>query len=94
MKLLFCILIASLLSCISSKLKIIPIKESYPNIPMVFQSDKSFEQVWDNLIDLFAQKGLSIIIIDKSSGLLISNRSKLASTYEMKNGKLNNPGAL
>jgi hypothetical protein len=55
---------------------------------MIFNSEKSFEKVWDNLIDLFAQKGLSIRIIDKSSGLIISQKSLLSASMEDKNGQV------
>lgn len=70
-------------SCLS---KIIPIKGNYPQTPMIFNSDKSFDEVWDKLIDVFAQKGLSIRIIDRSSGLIVSNNSELSVTVEDKKG--------
>src|SRR4051794_29287137 len=51
-------------------------------------TDHSFDQVWDKLIDLFAEKGLPIKIIDRSSGLIISERSILSTTIERKDGTL------
>ena len=71
-------------SCTHTKL--IPLKGNYPSTPMVFSSEKSFDKTWDNLIDVFAQKGLSIRIIDRSSGLIISQTSLLKTTIEGKAG--------
>src|SRR5262245_16159442 len=58
----------------------------YPEPPIEIKSEKTFDQVWDNLVDLFAQKGLSIRIIDKSSGLIISDKSSLPVTIENSKG--------
>jgi hypothetical protein len=71
----------------------IPLKGTYPETPYQIKSSKSFQAVWDNLIDLFAQKGLSIKIIDKSSGLITSERSILTTTIEKIDGSLENPKA-
>ena len=73
--------------------KIIPLKGTYPPPPIEISSTKSFDEVWDKLIDLFAQKGLSIRIIDRSSGLIISSKSALLYTIENKNGSLKDPTA-
>lgn len=78
-------------SCGSSKL--MPLKGKYPDTPYQVKTSKSFEQVWDNLVDLFAQKGLSIKIIDKSSGLITSDKAILTRTIENKDGSLQNPAA-
>lgn len=77
----------------SCAVKIIPLKGNYPDKPYEIIVDKSKDKVWDNIIDLFAQKGLSIKIIDRSSGLIISERTALTWTYEDKNGKLENLSA-
>jgi len=68
--------------------KIIPIKGTYPQTPIIYYSDKAKDQVWDNIVDMFAQKGLSIKIIDKSSGLIVSDHSKVTWSHENKNGQL------
>lgn len=73
--------------------KFFALKGSYPQPPFTYHSDKSQEKVWDNLIDLFAQKGLSIKVIDRSSGLIVSEKSKLTWTSEDKNGRVKNPNA-
>jgi hypothetical protein len=73
--------------------KIYPIKGTYPATPMVFNSDNSFEKSWDKLVDIFAQKGLTIKIIDKSSGLIISSNSRMPATPEDSKGNPKNPNA-
>lgn len=89
----------ALLACIiilfpSCKINYVPLKGSYPENPIVSYSDKSRDRVWDNIIDLFAQKGISIKIIDKSSGLIISEPIKLKWSYEDKSGHVIKPDAL
>jgi len=73
--------------------KIIPIQNTYLTRPYEITSNKSFEEVWSKLIDLFIQKGISIKIIDKSSGIIISDRTKFSYTIETKENKLKNPDA-
>lgn len=90
-KLLLLAFLPSLVSCFSAK--IIPVQGSYPATPMTFSSEKSTDQVWDKLIDLFAQNGLSIKLIDKSSGLIISDNSAITATWEGKGGVLYHPDA-
>ena len=90
MKLFYFFLLIFLSGC---SLKTIPIKGTYLKTPYIITSDKNFEQVWDKLIDLFAQKGLPIKIIDKNSGLIISEKLILPITIELKSGQLKNPSA-
>lgn len=90
-KLFFLSTILFLTSC--TAIRITPLKGTYPQTPIIYYSDKSFDKVWDNIIDLFAQKGLSIRIIDRSSGLIISTQSPLSWAYEDKKGILKNPKA-
>ena len=73
--------------------KVIALRGNYPQTPMVFYSDKSFDKVWDNIIDMFAQRGLSIRIIDRTSGLIISDKSKLTWSFENKAGVIEKPQA-
>lgn len=72
--------------------KIIPLKGAYPETPIIQYSDNSVDKVWDKIIDFFAQKGLAIKIIDKSSGLIISDATELTWTFEDKNGNQNKTG--
>lgn len=66
--------------------KTVPIQGNYAGSPYEVVTDKSKEEVWDNLIDLFAKKGLPIKLIDKSSGLIISEKSLLTHTHELPKG--------
>lgn len=88
------VLIISLLA-IWSCTKIVPIKGSYQLTPVEVVSTKSKDEVWSKVIDLFAQKGLPIRLIDKSSGLIISDKVSLLnqSTWELPDGKLSDPNA-
>lgn len=80
-------------SCMT--MKPLPLKGNYLDKPYEVISDKTFEQVWTNIIDLFATKGLSIKLIDKSSGLIISEKTSFLNdyTFEDKTGNLENPNA-
>ena len=73
----------------------IPLKGSYVDKPIEITTNKPYEKVWSNIIDFFATKGLSIKLIDKSSGLIISEKTSLIDSYsfEDENGKLINPSA-
>lgn len=74
-------------------IKYTPLKGKYFGPPFTIITPTSKDQVWDKLIDLFAQKGLSIKIIDKSSGLIISEKTRMSWTNEKKNGELLNKDA-
>ena len=71
------------------------LKGSYLDKPFEIISEKSFDEVWSNVIDLFATKGLSVKIIDKTSGLIVSEKTSFISeySYEDNNGNLENPDA-
>ena len=90
-KLILLLIVVILCSCIGTKP--IAYKSTYPTTPIIFNSNKNFEQVWDKLVDVFAQKGFSIRLIDKSSGLIVSQKSLLSTTFEGKDGKPINPNA-
>lgn len=72
----------------SCSIKEAPLKGAYPTPPIITTSDKSFDKVWDNTVDYFAQHGIPIRIIDKASGLIVSDKAKLSWSFEDKNGKL------
>lgn len=93
MKKIYTICALAIFCFASCKIKAIALKGEYPNQPMAISTDKSFEQVWSNLIDLFAQKGLSIKVIDKSSGLIVSERTAIPVSIEDKKGRLKDPQA-
>lgn len=81
-------LILPLFFLVSCSAKLYPLKGQYSSTPYQINTTSTKEQVWDRIIDLFAQKGLPIKIIDKSSGLIISEKSQLATTTEDKNGEI------
>lgn len=45
------------------------------------ESSKTFEQIWTLVIDYFAVRGIGIQTIDKSSGLIVSNKHSLIDTW-------------
>lgn len=89
--LIIALFVLFLISCNSTR--IIPIKGTYLTKPYEAQANKDFEDTWDKAIDLFAQNGLSIRLIDKSSGLIISERALLPYTRENRKGELINKDA-
>ncbi len=80
------LIFVSLILLCSCSSKIIPLKGAYTATPIIQYSDNPVDKVWDHVIDFFAQKGLAIKIIDKSSGLIISDKTALTWTYEDKKG--------
>ena len=93
MKFIHAFLFALAVSLVACSPKIYPLKGSYPQTPIVRFSDNSFDKVWEKTIDFFAENGIPIRIIDKSSGLIISDKANLTWSFEDKNGKLVNPMA-
>jgi len=86
----FLTLISLLLLFPSCTLKFSNLKGTYLDKPYEIQTDKDYEATWSNIIDLFAQNGLSIKLLDKSSGLIISEKTSFIKhyTYENKKGQL------
>lgn len=80
--------IAFMFLLISCAPKIIPLTRDVTGGPYIAHSNSNKDVVWDKIIDLFAQKGLPIKIIDRSSGLIISDRSLFPITIEKKDGSL------
>lgn len=66
----------------------------YLDAPYQITSTKSFDQVWTNIIDFFATKGISIKVIDRSSGLIVSEKTSFKNSYSFEEkGKPKNPNA-
>lgn len=70
--------------------------------PMLYQTDivsiessRSYDDVWSEMIDLIAQKGIAVKLLDKSSGLMTTETYSLVNSYtfENKSGEYVNPGA-
>jgi hypothetical protein len=59
------------------------------------ETNKSFEQIWSDVIDFMTSKGTSIKIIDKASGIIVTDEYSFIGsfTYEDKSGNLRNPNA-
>lgn len=81
----------SLASCLT--IKTIPTKGTYIKPPYTDTASITKEQAWDKIIDFFAQNGLSIKLIDKSSGLIVSDKTLVPATYENKLGMPDNTSA-
>ena len=73
-------------SCLSYK--VIPLKGTYSDGNFEGYSDKRKDIVWDNIINFFAKSGISIRIIDRSSGLITSEESSIEFTRENTKGEL------
>ena len=80
-----------LTSCGSTPLLL---KGEYPKVQTA-ETDLSKDEVWGKVIDYFSQEGIPINVIDKSSGLISSERMSFldVTTTENKDGELNNVNA-
>ena len=85
-------LVNFLFSC-EPQYKVIYPKGKYLQTPYIVESDKSKDQVWQNIIDFFGQKGIGIKIIDRSSGLITTDAYRMPFTYEDSKGNLVDKGA-
>jgi len=73
----------------------IPIKGDYLTSPYSITTEKNFDETWNTIIDVFMKEGYSIKIIDKTSGLIMSERIVLKYTTEKrKKAELTNPLAV
>lgn len=90
MKFIYLFALSLILSC---TFKTVPLKGNYSDGNFEGYSEKSKEVVWDNIIDFFAKNGLSIHVIDKSSGLITSGKSLVPYTKENSKGELINKDA-
>ena len=70
--------------------RLVPLKGTYQQ-GYEFTTELPKEQVWRNLIGFFTKRGIGIKIIDKQSGLLITDRYKYDYTTEDNLGNLVNP---
>jgi hypothetical protein len=89
MKLVFA-LVVFLAGC---SVKQFPVKNQYLAGPYQTTSSSSKDETWEKIIDFFSQKGLPIKLIDKSSGLIVSEASNLPVTVEGNQGNLSDPNA-
>lgn len=91
-KLFLCALSCMILSsCMTSKIP--NIVETY-NADTSIETDKSYDEVWGNVIDFFATNGIPISTLEKASGLIVSKEVSLENiTTTEKNGVISNPNA-
>jgi len=73
-------------SCIP---KVIPLKGKYQEGPVVSKIDRPLSKVWESIIDLIAETGMSIKMIDKSSGLILSEDADFYGTMSHEDNKGN-----
>ncbi len=67
---------------------------NYQDKPFEVNSPRPLDSVWSSVIDLFAQKGISIKIIDKGSGLIVTEKTSFLKNYSIeKDGKPSKPDA-
>ena len=74
--------------------QVLTLKGSYDAIHQK-EINKPFDQVWSGVIDVLAQKGLSVKTIDRASGFIISEKVSFAGVFttEDEKGNLKNPNA-
>ena len=72
---------------------LVGLKGDYDSRKKVYYSDKSTDEVWSKIIELFSRNGNGIKIIDKSSGLIVAEQTDFVKsvTYEDENGKMYHP---
>lgn len=61
------------------------------------ETASSYDEVWNNVVDFFAQNNLSISVLEKDSGLIAASNVEIMGpvlvTQENRNGQLVNPSA-
>ena len=75
----------------------IPLLGKYQETPVKTEFSQPFEKVWENIIDFIADTGQEVQLIDRSSGLIISDAYITSGPYlsnEDKKGVLINNRAL
>ncbi len=77
----------------TSCMKLLPLRGNYPEPPFALKTNQSYDSIWGKIVDVFADRGIPIKIIDKSSGIIVSEKIKLSTTIEDKNGELKDKNA-
>jgi hypothetical protein len=91
LKVTICALVI-LQSCTTS---VIPLRGKYQEGSVKSKIERPFESVWESVIDLIAETGISIKMIDKASGLIIADIASFYGllSFEEPRGGLANPEA-
>lgn len=93
-KALLLLVIACFYSCAPAK--VYPLRDKYLDGPFTVTTVKSFDKAWDATVDFFTQLGIPIRVVEKASGLIVSERMDLYSqaNYEdIKTGQIKNSKA-
>lgn len=70
------------------------LKGTYQTSAYIDSSNKSFEEVWEKVIDVIAENGISIKVIDKTSGIITTETHSFITSFTLeKNGAPKNPDA-
>lgn len=92
-RLLLAVSIYSLASCRS----LVPLQGKYQEAPVKESYNSKFDSVWDSVIDFISDTGQEVQLIDKGSGIIISDAHIANSgdmSHEDKRGRLINSNAL
>jgi hypothetical protein len=84
MKQLLLIIFLSASGCYSMQ----PIKGKYPEPPFQMETKQSFDKVWEKVVDVFSERNIPIKIIDKNSGIIVSEKVEMVTTGEDRKGVL------
>lgn len=57
------------------------------NAQKTFTTKQSFDHVWDNVIDLFAENGITVTNMEKASGFIAANGIEFNDNYTVENKK-------
>lgn len=66
--------------------RLIPLRGKYPQPPFEITTTQQYEQMWNKVVDVFTERNIPIKIIDKSSGLIVSDKISMGTTVENRNG--------
>lgn len=91
------ILLLVVVSCLQSCITIgtIGIKGKYQEGPVKMEVNNSYDETWNKVIDFISDIGLNVKMVDKSSGLVISDPTSFSgkTSVEDKSGKILNSDA-
>jgi hypothetical protein len=84
-----------LLTFLQSCATVVPLKGKYQEKSVKTEINKPFDAVWESIIDFVAEAGVSINLIDKSSGLIVADEVSFArhNSFEKRKGDIHDPSA-
>ncbi|MBA4848754.1 hypothetical protein [Emticicia sp. BO119] len=99
MKKLFIAILFSFLSIFAMAQQQIPkgqplLKGNYQTTAYIDSSSKTFDEVWSKVVDVLSENGISIKIIDKTSGIITSENHSFINVFTLeKDGAPKDPNA-